>query len=253
VRNLKKHLEKIYRKSALKLVQGGAKLVAADDAAAPPEAAAAQAAEQQPAEGAAGGIDTSSSSTQGDDAPAAESTSSSSDTEASSSSASSEAGSKAGSSEAGSSSSGTTTTQDVSKLRVVYDSDPISIGGGDLKEYVGLPPFAQDKFYDVTPTGVVMGLAWTAMGGATLYVEAAPIIEVSACVGWGGWDVCCATLCRAMLHHVLAASASCSPAGPLCAARACATHTAWSPTNQPTNQPTNHTHAHRAAKASRGG
>ncbi|KAF6254413.1 Lon protease C-terminal proteolytic domain-containing protein [Scenedesmus sp. NREL 46B-D3] len=46
---------------------------------------------------------------------------------------------------------------------------------GAKLEYVGLPPFAQDKFYDTTPAGVVMGLAWTAMGGATLYVEAAPI------------------------------------------------------------------------------
>jgi Lon-like ATP-dependent protease len=52
-----------------------------------------------------------------------------------------------------------------------------------LKEYVGLPPFAQDKFYDTTPVGVVMGLAWTAMGGATLYVEAAPIIEVGVEAG----------------------------------------------------------------------
>jgi Lon-like ATP-dependent protease len=70
-------------------------------------------------------------------------------------------------------------------LRVVYEGGPISIGSGDLKEYVGLPPFAQDKFYDTTPVGVVMGLAWTAMGGATLYVEAAPIIEV----GWVGGGV----------------------------------------------------------------
>jgi Lon-like ATP-dependent protease len=75
-------------------------------------------------------------------------------------------------------------------LRVVYEGGPVSIGKDDLKDYVGLPPFAQDKFYDTTPTGVVMGLAWTAMGGATLYVEAAPIIEVRLWglgVGGGPW------------------------------------------------------------------
>jgi ATP-dependent Lon protease len=38
----------------------------------------------------------------------------------------------------------------------------------------------QDRFYDTTPPGVVMGLAWTAMGGATLYVEAARIHEGEA-------------------------------------------------------------------------
>ncbi len=44
-----------------------------------------------------------------------------------------------------------------------------------LKDYVGQAPFAKDRFYDSTPPGVVMGLAWTAMGGATLYVEAAKV------------------------------------------------------------------------------
>lgn len=43
----------------------------------------------------------------------------------------------------------------------------------DLKEYVGPPPFASDKIYGTTPPGVVMGLAWTSMGGNSLYVEAA--------------------------------------------------------------------------------
>lgn len=46
-----------------------------------------------------------------------------------------------------------------------------------LKEYLGKPIFTSDRFYKITPVGVAMGLAWTAMGGATLYVEA---IEVSA-------------------------------------------------------------------------
>lgn len=44
---------------------------------------------------------------------------------------------------------------------------------------MGQPPFSSDRFYDQTPPGVVMGLAWTAMGGATLYVEAARVSEGS--------------------------------------------------------------------------
>lgn len=40
-----------------------------------------------------------------------------------------------------------------------------------LHDYVGHPKFTSDRYYDVTVPGVVMGLAWTAMGGATLYIE----------------------------------------------------------------------------------
>lgn len=46
-----------------------------------------------------------------------------------------------------------------------------------LKEYLGKPIFTSDRFYERTPIGVSMGLAWTSMGGATLYIEA---IKVSA-------------------------------------------------------------------------
>ena len=63
---------------------------------------------------------------------------------------------------------------------MVYSGDPIVIDSSGLQKYVGLPPFAQDRFYEVTPEGVVMGLAWTAMGGATLYVEAAKVAQVGA-------------------------------------------------------------------------
>ncbi len=38
--------------------------------------------------------------------------------------------------------------------------------------FVGQPPFSTDRLYDATPPGVVMGLAWTSLGGVTLYVEA---------------------------------------------------------------------------------
>lgn len=51
----------------------------------------------------------------------------------------------------------------------------IVVDKADLKDYVGQPPFSNDRIYDSTPPGVVTGLAWTAMGGSTLYVEAAVV------------------------------------------------------------------------------
>lgn len=41
-----------------------------------------------------------------------------------------------------------------------------------LQEYLGKPIFTSDRFYERTPVGVCTGLAWTSMGGATLYIEA---------------------------------------------------------------------------------
>jgi ATP-dependent Lon protease len=45
------------------------------------------------------------------------------------------------------------------------------INKGSLEEYLGKPIFTSDRFYKRTPVGVCMGLAWTSMGGATLYIE----------------------------------------------------------------------------------
>ena len=55
--------------------------------------------------------------------------------------------------------------------------EPIVIVDIDqLKDYVGQPPYPSDRIYrDHTPAGVVTGLAWTPLGGATLYVEAASV------------------------------------------------------------------------------
>ncbi|MBU6383167.1 MAG: endopeptidase La [Verrucomicrobia bacterium] len=41
-----------------------------------------------------------------------------------------------------------------------------------LKDYLGKPIFTTDRYYEVNPVGVTTGLAWTALGGVTLYVEA---------------------------------------------------------------------------------
>uniref|UniRef100_A0AAQ6AHQ2 Lon protease homolog, mitochondrial n=1 Tax=Amphiprion ocellaris TaxID=80972 RepID=A0AAQ6AHQ2_AMPOC len=47
----------------------------------------------------------------------------------------------------------------------------VTVTPENLQEYVGKPVFTVDRMYDVTPPGVVMGLAWTALGGSTLFIE----------------------------------------------------------------------------------
>ena len=47
----------------------------------------------------------------------------------------------------------------------------VHIDRSNLKDYVGPPVFTSDRLYETTPPGVAMGLAWTSMGGAALYVE----------------------------------------------------------------------------------
>lgn len=43
----------------------------------------------------------------------------------------------------------------------------------NLRKFVGQPPHSTDRlFHDAVPSGVAMGLAWTALGGKTLVVEA---------------------------------------------------------------------------------
>ena len=53
----------------------------------------------------------------------------------------------------------------------VPDSVSVNISRENLKDFVGPPVFTSDRLYEATPPGVAMGLAWTSMGGAALYVE----------------------------------------------------------------------------------
>ncbi len=41
----------------------------------------------------------------------------------------------------------------------------------NLSTYIGKPIFTSDRYYKVNPVGVATGLAWTSLGGATLYIE----------------------------------------------------------------------------------
>lgn len=47
-----------------------------------------------------------------------------------------------------------------------------AITANTLPKYLGKPLYTTDRFYETNPIGVATGLAWTAMGGATLYIEA---------------------------------------------------------------------------------
>ena len=51
------------------------------------------------------------------------------------------------------------------------ETDTVAVNEENLQDFVGKPIFVNEGIYDVTPPGVVTGLAWTAMGGATLYIE----------------------------------------------------------------------------------
>uniref|UniRef100_A0A182X851 Lon protease homolog, mitochondrial n=1 Tax=Anopheles quadriannulatus TaxID=34691 RepID=A0A182X851_ANOQN len=53
------------------------------------------------------------------------------------------------------------------------EADFTDVSGTNLSDLLGKPIFTQDRMYESTPPGVVMGLAWTAMGGSALYIETA--------------------------------------------------------------------------------
>ena len=126
VRNLKKQIEKVYRKSALKIIQDlGEDNVLSEDKALTVEGKAAQ----------------------------AESKKDDSDVKDTPASIEKE------------------TTETPRIALNVPPSTHVSIDKTNLKDYVGPPIFTSDRLYETTPPGVAMGLAWTSMGGAALYVE----------------------------------------------------------------------------------
>ncbi|GAB1318828.1 ATP-dependent Lon protease pim1 [Madurella fahalii] len=126
VRNLKKQIEKVYRKSALKIVQDLGEDVLPESKALTDEGKAA--------------LEESTKDKQSEEA-----TTKSSEKE---------------------------TTEQPRVALKVPDSVHVVIDKENLKDYVGPPVFTSDRLYDVTPPGVTMGLAWTQLGGAAMYVEA---------------------------------------------------------------------------------
>lgn len=47
---------------------------------------------------------------------------------------------------------------------VKKEGEQFNIEPNNLQDFVGKPVFTHDRMYDITPAGVVMGLAWTSMG-----------------------------------------------------------------------------------------
>ncbi|ORY82607.1 Lon protease C-terminal proteolytic domain-domain-containing protein [Protomyces lactucae-debilis] len=138
VRNLKKQIDKIFRKSSFNIVKSlGEQGLLTEEEAITPEGKAAQASKE----------------TQERDAARREEAAKSTET-------------RLPDQEAG---VGTSTTP--RKQLKVPDSVSVEISPENLKDYVGAPVFLSDRLYETTPPGVVMGLAWTSMGGTALYIE----------------------------------------------------------------------------------
>jgi len=63
-----------------------------------------------------------------------------------------------------------------SVVKILDGADkPVGVTADDLEEYLGSPVFRDERH--LSGPGVVTGLAWTAMGGATLSVEAVKVHE----------------------------------------------------------------------------
>ncbi|WP_321329626.1 endopeptidase La [uncultured Ilyobacter sp.] len=55
------------------------------------------------------------------------------------------------------------------------DVNKVSITKKNLEDFLGQPIFITEELYQRSVPGVTLGLAWTSMGGATLYIEATGI------------------------------------------------------------------------------
>ncbi|KAG5940779.1 ATP-dependent Lon protease pim1 [Claviceps monticola] len=130
VRNLKKQIEKVYRKSALKIVQDLGEEVLPEEGALTDEGKAAlEQSQKKAAEADADGERAATKATEGE------------------------------------------TAETPRKALRVPDSVDVEINKDNLADYIGPPVFTSDRLYDAGPPGVSMGLAWTQMGGAAMYIE----------------------------------------------------------------------------------
>ncbi|KAJ4836528.1 ATP-dependent serine protease [Turnera subulata] len=154
VRNLQKQIEKIYRKIALQLVRKGALIESS---------VSSEQSDELKEEGAETSTDSAKSgSTKQDNETAEEAEIIQSDGSAD---------------QTDSSLNEPSDTKDVKESEKIEESEvtksveKVLVDTSNLPDFVGKPVFHAERIYDRTPVGVVMGLAWTAMGGSTLYIE----------------------------------------------------------------------------------
>ena len=57
--------------------------------------------------------------------------------------------------------------------------EKVNISQKNVEEFAGKPVFTTEKLYEKSIPGVTLGLAWTSMGGATLYIEANSVVSKS--------------------------------------------------------------------------
>ncbi|XP_039022307.1 lon protease homolog 1, mitochondrial-like [Hibiscus syriacus] len=68
-------------------------------------------------------------------------------------------------------SKGATDGKEHHETEAIEAVEKVLVDTSNLADFVGKPVFHAERLYDQTPVGVVMGLAWTSMGGSTLYIE----------------------------------------------------------------------------------
>ncbi|XP_012476514.1 lon protease homolog 1, mitochondrial [Gossypium raimondii] len=138
VRNLQKHIEKIYRKIALRLVREGSsnESVISGEVVQPAEA---KAEVDETDQHAAANETATESSVQTSDQPKDP--------------------------------KDATEAEKLKETETTKAVEKVLVDASNLADFVGKPVFHAERIYDQTPVGVVMGLAWTAMGGSTLYIE----------------------------------------------------------------------------------
>lgn len=62
---------------------------------------------------------------------------------------------------------------------VTTGQEMVEVLPSNLKEFVGNPIFNAEKMYENTPPGISVGLAWTSMGGSTLFIETAVVAKAN--------------------------------------------------------------------------
>uniref|UniRef100_A0A2N9ICM5 endopeptidase La n=1 Tax=Fagus sylvatica TaxID=28930 RepID=A0A2N9ICM5_FAGSY len=164
VRNLQKHIEKIYRKIALQLVRQGAsnEPAIAEVQVVEPEEALVECADDlsiKAVESETGAEPVEDSSHEQTTDTSIEADTVPTDLPADQPSDSKDA----------------TDTKKIQESEATKTIEKVVVDSPNIADFVGKPVFHAERIYDRTPIGVVMGLAWTAMGGSTLYIETSQV------------------------------------------------------------------------------